>query len=99
MTVKISREHVDHVAELAHLGLSEAEREQLRGQLSTILDYVAKLNELNTSSVAPSAQVIPLADVLRPDVPRASLPRALVLANAPAEEDGYIRVPPVFDQE
>jgi|SRR5215472_6118464 aspartyl-tRNA(Asn)/glutamyl-tRNA(Gln) amidotransferase subunit C len=96
--MRISREEVDHVAELARLGLSEEERERFRDQLSAILGYVAQLNELDTSQVPPAAQVVPLENVTRPDEVRPSLSLEQVLANAPARFDAYFRVPPVFDE-
>jgi aspartyl-tRNA(Asn)/glutamyl-tRNA(Gln) amidotransferase subunit C len=96
--MRISPEEVDHVAELARLGLSPEERERMRDQLSVILGYVAMLNELDTSAVPPAAQVIPLANVTRPDVVRPSLSVEQVLANAPARFGDYFRVPPVLDE-
>jgi len=95
--MRISLDEVDHIATLARLGLSTDERERFRDQLATILGYVDMLNELDTSTVPPSAQVIRFENVTRPDVVRASLTVEQVLANAPAREEGYIRVPPVLD--
>lgn len=95
--MRISLEEVDHIATLARLGLSSDERERFRDQLATILDYVEMLNGLDTSTVPPSAQVIRFENVTRPDVVRPSLTVEQVLANAPAREEGYIRVPPVLD--
>lgn len=95
--MRISLEEVDHIATLARIGLKLEERERLRDQLATILGYVDMLNELDTSTVPPSAQVIRFENVTRPDVVRPSLTVEQVLANAPAREDDYIRVPPVLD--
>jgi aspartyl-tRNA(Asn)/glutamyl-tRNA(Gln) amidotransferase subunit C len=86
------------VATLARLGLSGEAREQLRDQISAILSYVATLGELDTSKVPPSAQVVPLANVMRPDVVRPSLPVEAVLKNAPERADRFFRVPPVFEE-
>ena len=96
--MEITLADVDHVAELARLGLSPEERARIRDQLSTILGYVNMLNELDTSRVPPSAQVIRVENVTRPDVVRPSLSVEQVLANAPVREDDYFRVPPVFDE-
>ena len=96
--MRISREEVDHVAELARLGLSDSERERLRDQLSSILDYVAVLNELDTSAVPAAAQTIPLQNVTRPDVARPGLSLGQVLGNAPQRVGDFFAVPPVFDQ-
>jgi aspartyl-tRNA(Asn)/glutamyl-tRNA(Gln) amidotransferase subunit C len=96
--MEISLAEVDHVAELARLGLTEQEREQFRAQLSTILGYVNQLSELDTSQVPPSAQVIQVENVTRPDIIRPGLTVEQVLTNAPAREDDYFRVPPVFEE-
>ncbi|HVB96638.1 MAG TPA: Asp-tRNA(Asn)/Glu-tRNA(Gln) amidotransferase subunit GatC [Chloroflexota bacterium] len=96
--MEISLAEVDHVAELARLGLTALEREQFRAQLSTILGYVNQLAELDTSHVPPSAQIIQVENVTRPDVVRPGLTVEQVLANAPVREDDYFRVPPVFEE-
>ncbi len=93
----ISREEVVHVATLARLGLSESEVELFREQLGSILRHIETLAELDLSDVPPSALVVPLQDVERPDEPVPSLPLEAVLSNAPREEDGYLRVAPVFE--
>ena len=95
--IRISLEEVDHIATLARLGLTIEEQERFRDQLATILEYVDMLNELDTSTVPPSAQVIRFENVTRPDVVRPGLTVEQVLANAPAREDDYFRVPPVLD--
>jgi aspartyl-tRNA(Asn)/glutamyl-tRNA(Gln) amidotransferase subunit C len=93
----ISREEVEHVALLARLGLSDAELRTLADQLSAILDHMRVINQLDTSDIPPTAQVIPLRNVMRADEPRPSLPVADVLQNAPDQDGGYFRVPPVLD--
>ena len=97
--MRITREEVDHVASLARLGLSVEERERMREQLSSILAYVETLNELDTSRVLPSAQVIRSENVTRPDVVAPSLSTDDALANAPERVDDFFRVPPVFEEE
>ena|SRR5438045_3312762 len=94
----LTRAEVDHVAQLARLALSDEEAERFRVQLTSILAQVATLDELDTASIPPSASVHPLANVLDDDVARPSLPLELVLLNAPVQEDGQFRVPPVFDE-
>jgi aspartyl-tRNA(Asn)/glutamyl-tRNA(Gln) amidotransferase subunit C len=93
----ISLADVDHVATLARLGLTPAERESLRGQLSSILAYVETLNELDTSRVPPSSQVLPVENVTRPDERREGLTLEDVLTNAPDRQGDYILVPAVLD--
>lgn len=97
--MRISLEEVDHIATLARLGLTPEERERFREQMASILAYVDTLGELDTSNVPPSAQVLRFENVTRPDVVRPSLSVEQVLANAPAREDDYFRVPPVLESE
>lgn len=92
----LTREEVLHVAELARLSLSPEEIELFTVQLNDILEYVEKLQELDTSGVAPLAQVIPLFSVFREDLVRESPPLDVVLENAPAREDGNFLVPRVI---
>lgn len=100
--VKISREDVLRVAELAYLDLSEAELETYRAQIDEILEYIGKLNELDTAKVEPMAQVLAedqSADAtLREDL---TVPCAVaedVLAHAPDPEPPYFRVPKVIER-
>ena len=95
---ELTRAEVDHVAQLARLALSEEEAERYRVQLTSILAQVATLDELDTASIPPSASVHPLSNVMGEDVPRPSLPLEAVLGNAPEQEDGQFKVPPVFDE-
>ena len=81
----ISREDVEHVAELARLELTAAEKEQFIAQLNDILTYFEKLNELDTTDVEPTSQVIPMSNVFRDDAVQPSLDRTKVLQNAPEE--------------
>ncbi|MEA2647112.1 MAG: aspartyl-tRNA(Asn)/glutamyl-tRNA(Gln) amidotransferase subunit [Chloroflexota bacterium] len=90
--MKLTTEQVRHVAELARLGLDDTELEALAGQLSTILDYIDMLEQLDTSAIPPTAQVGELTDVMRDDEVRPSLGAEAALANAGATEDGYFRV-------
>lgn len=100
--MKISREDVERVAELAYLDLSEAELEMYRAQIDEILEYIGKLNELDTTGVEPMAQV--LADdqsadaTLREDVAvRCDVARE-ILKQAPDPEPPYFRVPKVIER-
>jgi aspartyl-tRNA(Asn)/glutamyl-tRNA(Gln) amidotransferase subunit C len=94
----LSRADVEHVALLARLGLTDDEITLLQGQLNHILDQYAKLAELDTEAIAPTAQTIELENILREDVVTASLPVAEVLANASDAEDGYIVVPAILGE-
>jgi aspartyl-tRNA(Asn)/glutamyl-tRNA(Gln) amidotransferase subunit C len=89
----IEREQVLHVARLARLGLSEEEVERMAGELSGILDHVDRIAKLDLDDVQPTAHVVDLENVLRPDEPRPSWPREAVLEQAPDPVDGAFRVP------
>jgi len=93
----ISREDVEHVAHLARLGLSDDEKAMFQVQLSGILEHMREINELDTSEIPPTAQVIPLTNVMRDDEVTPSLPSEAILANAPEREGEFFRVPPVLD--
>jgi aspartyl-tRNA(Asn)/glutamyl-tRNA(Gln) amidotransferase subunit C len=95
----LSRSDVEHVAHLARLGLSEDELRLLEGQLNHILDQYAKLAELDTDAIPPTAQTIELENVLREDVVVPSLPVDEVLRNAPDVAGGYIVSPPILSDE
>jgi aspartyl-tRNA(Asn)/glutamyl-tRNA(Gln) amidotransferase subunit C len=83
---------VEHVAALARLGLRDDEKERLREQLSSILEHIAVLNQVDTSSIPPTAQVVDLDNVMRDDVIQPSLSQSDVLRNAPRARDGFIEV-------
>lgn len=93
----ITKADVEHVAHLARLKLSEEEKEAFTRQLNAILEAAGKLQELNTEGVEPTAYAIPMQNVFRPDEVRSSLPRELVLANAPDVVNGMFRVPKIME--
>jgi aspartyl-tRNA(Asn)/glutamyl-tRNA(Gln) amidotransferase subunit C len=95
--MRLSREEVEYVASLARLGLSEAEVNTLQDQLSGILEQIAALDRVDTSVIPPTAQVVTLTNVLRPDIVVASLSREAILANAPRQVDGFFEVHAVLD--
>jgi aspartyl-tRNA(Asn)/glutamyl-tRNA(Gln) amidotransferase subunit C len=89
----IDREQVLHVAKLARLRLSDAEVERMTGELSTILEHVERMDELDLDGVEPTSHVVELQNVLRDDVPRESLSRERALEGAPDPADEGFRVP------
>ena len=91
----LTREEVEHIASLAHLSLSDEELTMYQEQLSAILDYAAKLQELDTDAIPPTASVLPLRSILREDQVEASLPREQALSNAPSTTDDCFRMPPL----
>jgi len=97
--MSLSIEEVGKIADLARLRLTSEEKERYAGQLSAILQYAARLQEVDTSHIPPTATVLPLQAPLREDVARPSTPRDLILSNSPATEDGMFRVLPVLDSE
>jgi aspartyl-tRNA(Asn)/glutamyl-tRNA(Gln) amidotransferase subunit C len=93
----ITRAEVQHVARLARLGLSDDEMDRLAAELDHILDAMQALRQLDTSAIPPTAQVIPLRNVMREDGVRPPWPLEDILRNAPATRDGQFLVPPVLD--
>jgi aspartyl-tRNA(Asn)/glutamyl-tRNA(Gln) amidotransferase subunit C len=89
----IDRAQVLHVARLARLRLSEEEVDRMAGEMSTILEHVETMNELDLEGIEPTTHVVQLQNVLREDVPRDSLPRERALEQAPDAADGGFRVP------
>lgn len=95
--MKISKEMVKHIAMLSRLEFQENEIELYGEQLSRILDYVDKLNEVNTEGVEPTSHVLSLNNVFREDIVKASLPREEALRNAPDSTDKFFRVPKIIE--
>jgi aspartyl-tRNA(Asn)/glutamyl-tRNA(Gln) amidotransferase subunit C len=97
--VKIDRDMVEHIANLAKLQLTDDEIELYAEQLSAILEYAERLQALDTGAIPPTASVLPLRNVLRSDAVRPSLARDEVLANAADSADGQFRVEAVLEDE
>jgi len=95
--MKLSREEVLHIARLARLGLTETELDRFREQLSNILENFEVLQQVDTSGVPPTAQSIPLQNVMKNDEVVPSLPLSQILANAPQKDGGLIRVRAVLE--
>ncbi len=93
MANRISDETIEYVGILAKLELSEEEREQAKQDIGRMLDYVDKLNELDTSGVEPLSHVFPVHNVFREDVVTNGDDRARMLQNAPKVKDGSWQVP------
>ncbi|MCK8600392.1 Asp-tRNA(Asn)/Glu-tRNA(Gln) amidotransferase subunit GatC [Desulfoferrobacter suflitae] len=96
MREKITRSEIRHVAKLARLELQEEEERLMTDQMNNILSYMDKLNELDTSAVAPTTHAIRLQNVFRKDQVEPSLEREEVLANAPQSDGASFVVPKVF---
>jgi len=93
----INLEEVDKIAHLAKLSFSNNERETLAVQLANIVEYMEKLDELDTSDVKPTSHVLDLKNVFREDIVENWLTQAEVLQNAPVAKKGYFSVPKVIN--
>ena len=99
--MKITEKDVRYVAALANLELTDAEVSRMAGDMDAMLTYVEKLNELNTDSIEPMAQVLfdaPDDIALRPDAARPSFPPEKSLGNAPESGAGHFKVPKVIER-
>jgi aspartyl-tRNA(Asn)/glutamyl-tRNA(Gln) amidotransferase subunit C len=97
MGKKIDEAQVRKVAKLSRLELTDAEVEEFTGQLSAILEYVEKMNELDTEGVEPLAHCLAISNVLREDRVRESLGTEAALANAPQRDGEFFKVPKILD--
>ena len=95
---RITRAECAHVAALARLELTDEELERFAAQLDELLDHVAEVEALDVEGLAPTMHALPIANVLRPDVPGEVLDRKEVMAAGPLAEDGQFRVPPVLGE-
>ena len=94
----IDEAQVRKVAKLARLDLTDAEVAEFAGQLSAILDYVTRMNELNTEGVEPLAHCLPISNVFRDDTIKESLGTEKTLANAPQRDESFFKVPKILEE-
>ena len=94
---KIDEAQVRKVAKLSRLELTDAEVDEFTGQLSAILDYVEKMNELDTDGIEPLAHCLPVSNVFREDCVKESLGTEKTLANAPQRDGDFFKVPKILD--
>lgn len=95
--MSLTPQEVEHIAKLARLKLTDEQKARYRGQLEAILDHVARLQELDTKDVLPTASVSVGQMPLREDESRPGLSTADLLKNAPKQDDGQFQIPPVFE--
>lgn len=95
--MKINREQVEHVARLARLALSDEERDSLTGDMDAILGYVAKLDQLDTDHIVPTAHAVPVENAFREDAIARSIGTEKALQNAPEASDDCFVVPKVIE--
>ena len=98
MTQTITEQQVRHVAKLSRLKLGDDQIQQFTRQLGDVLEYVRKLNELDTSGVAPTAHAVALRNVFREDRAEPGMGVEAVLGNAPDHDGRFFRVPKVLDE-
>jgi len=95
--MKLSKQEVAHIANLARLELSNKEQEEMRQQLSEILNYVNKLQELDTKNVKPMNQVTGLVNVTRSDILEPFRDYPKILEQVPVKENNLVKVKGVFE--
>ena len=98
MAQRIDKTEVKKVAKLSRLDLTDAEVQEFTGQLSAILEYVEKMNELDTSDVEPLAHCLSISNVFRADCVKESLGTEKTLANAPQRDGEFFKVPKILDE-
>ena len=98
MAKKIDSEQVRKTAKLARLELTDVEVEQFSGQLSAIMEYVEKMNELDTDNVEPLAHCLEMSNCFREDIIVESLGSDKALANAPQRDGDFFKVPKILDE-
>ena len=96
--MKVTREDVENVALLSRLRIDEKDMDKNIQELSDFLEYVDRLQQVDTENVAATAHVLPIQNVFREDVVKPSLNRDSALSNAPEQEDGYFRVPKIVEE-
>jgi aspartyl-tRNA(Asn)/glutamyl-tRNA(Gln) amidotransferase subunit C len=95
--MKIVKKEIEHLSVLARISVSEEEKELFGSQLSSILDYMEKLNELDTKNIEPTSHVLSLYNIDRDDMPRPSIPQEDALMNSPDHTGKFYRVPKIIE--
>jgi len=93
----LTKVEIERIARLARLELSEAEEEEFTRQINRILGFIERLNRVDTTGVEPTAHVVPLFNVFRPDQTEPSLDPEAALANAPERDGNFFKVPKVLE--
>ena len=96
--MKLTQKETEYVADLARIQISEAEKEQLSYQLSSILTYMEELNQVDIEGISPMTSVVSQANVLREDEVRESVPQNKAVGNAPIAKDGMLQVPKIISE-
>ena len=97
--MKITKETIEHVANLARLNLTEQEKEKLTIEMASIISYMDKLNELDTTNIEPRSHVLQMKNVFREDIVQPSVDREDALKNAPSKNEEFFKVPKVIGSD
>ena len=97
--MKLSLQEVEHIATLARLRLTQQEKEKYGGQLSGILDYMKKLQAVDTAGVETTSQVTGLTNIRREDEIKESGIAAEIISGAPSQAGGYLKIPKIFENK
>lgn len=92
----IKREDVEYLSRLIRVELNEEEKRKFEKELGKILEYVEKLNEIDTENIEPTYHVIPIKNVFREDIPQSSFPKEEILKNAPDKDENFFKVPKII---
>lgn len=95
--MKITKEQVTHVANLARLNLTEEEKENMTKDMESIITFIDQINQLDISDVNPTAHIIPINNVFREDIVQKSMDRDELIKNAPVKENGCFSVPKIVE--
>ncbi|MDI6641598.1 MAG: Asp-tRNA(Asn)/Glu-tRNA(Gln) amidotransferase subunit GatC [Elusimicrobiota bacterium] len=95
--MKITKKDVEYIAHLARLQLTEEEIEKFTDQLGAILEYMDKLNQLNTTDIPPTTHVMPSSNIWREDIPERYKDTDSILNNAPEKESNYFKVKKIIE--
>jgi aspartyl-tRNA(Asn)/glutamyl-tRNA(Gln) amidotransferase subunit C len=95
----VTEKDVDYIANLAYLSIKPEEKERVVQQMSQIIDYVEQLNQVDTSQIPSTGNVLGLTNVCRPDQVKPSFPPESILANAPQQDSNYFCVPTTVEKK
>lgn len=95
--MQISRQELEHVAKLARLNLTDEEKGKFTDEMAGIIEFVNKMNELDTINIQPTAHVIPINNIFREDIAEPSIDREKILQNAPLQKNGCVVVPKIVE--
>lgn len=95
--MEITEKDVEHVSSLAHLEFDDETKKNITTQLKNILEYVKKLNELDTTGIEPTSHVLPLQNVFKDDLVKTIFDKESSFQNAPQFDKGHYQVPKIIE--